>query len=108
MIALVSAVAFPTAAVAIWAALRSPLAGALVVKPSGERWSTKATPALGGIGVFTGILAGVGVAIAFGAVEADAELLSILGGLGLLFAVGLLDDVLALPPLAKLATQLGA
>src|SRR6266545_7158317 len=108
MIALVSAIAFPVAAAVIWAALRSPLAGRLAAKPTSERWHTRETPALGGVGVFAGILAGVGLAIAVGAVDGSSELLAILGGAGLLFAVGLLDDAFSLPPLAKLAAQLGA
>nr|MBA3718068.1 hypothetical protein [Actinomycetota bacterium] len=108
MIALVSAIAFPVAAAVIWVALRSPLAAWLAAKPTSERWHTRETPALGGIGVFAGILAGVGLAIAVGAVDGSSELLAILGGTGLLFAVGLLDDAFSLPALAKLAAQLGA
>jgi UDP-GlcNAc:undecaprenyl-phosphate/decaprenyl-phosphate GlcNAc-1-phosphate transferase len=108
MIALVSAIAFPVAAAVIWLALRSPLAGRLAAKPTSTRWHRRETPAVGGIGVFAGILAGVGLAIAVGAVSGSSELLAILGGAGLLFAVGLLDDAFSLPALAKLAAQLGA
>jgi len=108
MIALVSAVAAPVAAAVIWAALRTPLARRLAAKPSAHRWHTRATPAVGGTGVFAGILAGVGIALAAGAVDGSSTLYAILGGAGILYAVGLLDDAFSLPPLAKLAAQGGA
>jgi UDP-GlcNAc:undecaprenyl-phosphate/decaprenyl-phosphate GlcNAc-1-phosphate transferase len=108
MIALVSAVAFPTAALVIWAVLRTPLAGKLMAQPSQERWHARATPAVGGIGIFAGLLAGVGLAILLDAVGGSSELLAILGAVGLLFVVGLLDDAFFLPPWSKVAAQLGA
>ena len=108
MSALVSAIAFPVCAAVIWIALRTPLAARLAAKPSSERWHTRETPALGGIGVFAGILAGVGLAIAVGAVSGSNTLLAIIGAAALLFAVGLLDDAFGLPVAAKLAAQGGA
>lgn len=108
MIALVAAVAAPVAAAVIWAALRSPLAARLTATPSERRWHKRATPLVGGTGVFAGILAGVGLAIAVGAVHGSSELYAILGGAAILYAVGLLDDAFSLPPLAKLAAQGGA
>ena len=108
MSALVSAIAFPVAAAVIWLALRTPLAVRMAAKPTSERWHTRSTPAVGGIGVFAGILAGVGLAVAVGAVSGSDELLAIIGAAGLLFAVGLLDDAFSLPALAKLAAQGGA
>jgi UDP-GlcNAc:undecaprenyl-phosphate GlcNAc-1-phosphate transferase len=108
MSALVSAVAFPVCAAVIWIALRTPLAARLAAKPSSERWHTRETPALGGIGVFAGIVAGVGLAIAVGAVSGSDTLLAIIGAAALLFAVGLLDDAFGLPVPAKLAAQGGA
>jgi UDP-GlcNAc:undecaprenyl-phosphate/decaprenyl-phosphate GlcNAc-1-phosphate transferase len=108
MSALVSAIAFPVCATVIWIALRTPLAVRMAAQPSSERWHTRETPAVGGIGVFTGMLAGVGLAIAVGAVSGSDTLLSIIGAAGLLFAVGLLDDAFGLPVLAKLGAQGGA
>jgi UDP-GlcNAc:undecaprenyl-phosphate/decaprenyl-phosphate GlcNAc-1-phosphate transferase len=108
MSALVSAIAFPVCAAVIWIALRTPLADRLTVKVSSARWHTRETPALGGIGIFAGMLAGVGAAIAVGAVSGSDTLLAIIGGAGLLFAVGLLDDAYSLPAVAKLAAQGGA
>jgi UDP-GlcNAc:undecaprenyl-phosphate GlcNAc-1-phosphate transferase len=108
VISLVSAVALPAAAAAIWAALRSPLARALVARPTRERWHRRDTPLLGGIGIFAGIVAGLGAAIGFGAIDASSELVAILLAAALLFVTGLVDDAFSLPPLAKLAAQLGA
>ena len=108
MSALVSAIAFPVCATVIWIALRTPLAARLAAKPSSERWHTRETPALGGIGVFSGILAGVGLALAIGAVSGTDTLLAIIGAAGLLFAIGLLDDSFGLPAWAKLGAQGGA
>lgn len=108
MSALVSAIAFPVCAAVIWIALRTPLAERLTVRVSSRRWHTRETPALGGIGIYAGMLAGVGLAIAVGAVSGSDTLLAIIGGAGLLFAVGLLDDAYSLPAVAKLAAQGGA
>ncbi|MBA3364380.1 MAG: Gfo/Idh/MocA family oxidoreductase [Actinobacteria bacterium] len=108
MSAAASAVAFATSALLIWAALRSPLARRVVAVPSGDRWHARETPALGGLGILAGLLAGVGACLAVGAVEPSAKLLGILGGCAILFAVGLADDVSSLKPLTKLAAQIGA
>jgi UDP-GlcNAc:undecaprenyl-phosphate/decaprenyl-phosphate GlcNAc-1-phosphate transferase len=62
----------------------------------------------GGIGIFAGILAGVGGAIATGAAPASRELLAILGGCAILFVAGLLDDLYSLGPIPKLAAQFAA
>jgi UDP-GlcNAc:undecaprenyl-phosphate/decaprenyl-phosphate GlcNAc-1-phosphate transferase len=63
---------------------------------------------LGGIGIFAGILAGVGVAIATDAAPASDELLAILAGCAILFVAGLLDDLYSLGPIPKLAAQFAA
>ena len=105
MSALVSAIAFPVCGAVIWTVLRTPLGARLAAKPSSERWHTRETPALGGIGVFAGILAGVGLAITVGAVSGSDTLLAIIGAAALLFAVGLLDDAFGLPVAAKLAAR---
>jgi UDP-GlcNAc:undecaprenyl-phosphate GlcNAc-1-phosphate transferase len=108
MTAAAAAVALPVSAVVIWTLLRSPFARRLVAHPTGERWSAHATPTFGGIGLFLGLAAGIGLAIAVGGVDAHSELLGILAGAGLLFLVGLIDDVRSLPPVVKLTAQLGA
>ncbi len=76
--------------------------------PTGERWHDRPTPTFGGVGIVCGLLAGVLLAVAVGAVDASWQLAGIMGGCVLLFAAGLLDDVRSLGPAAKLAAQFGA
>jgi UDP-GlcNAc:undecaprenyl-phosphate GlcNAc-1-phosphate transferase len=106
--ALAAIAAFPAAAAAIWMLLRTPLATRLAATPRADRWHDRATPMLGGIGIFAGILAGFGTAAAVDAAPVSRELVAILGGCGILFLAGLLDDLFSLGPLVKLAAQLGA
>jgi UDP-GlcNAc:undecaprenyl-phosphate/decaprenyl-phosphate GlcNAc-1-phosphate transferase len=105
---LVALLAFPAAAAVIALALRTPLARLVVAAPRADRWHERPTPMLGGVGIFGGFLAGVGIALAVGAAPASRELLAIMGGATILFAAGLADDVLSLGPIPKLAAQLGA
>jgi len=106
--AIVAIAAFPVTFAVLWALLRTPLGGRFVAHPSGERWHAETTPTFGGVGIFAGFAAGVGVALATGAVEWSGELGGILGGAALLFTAGLLDDLRHLSPLVKLAVQIGA
>ena len=112
MNALVAAAAFPVTALVLAALLRlhvaGRLGGRLVAAPSGERWHERETPSFGGVGIFLGLAAGLLAVLAVGAVDASRELLGILGGCAILFVAGLVDDVRALPPLAKLAAQFAA
>ncbi len=103
-----AAVALPVSAFVVWALLRSPLARRLSSRPTEARWSERETPTFGGVGIYLGLAAGIAAATAIGAVDAGSELYGILGGAGLLFAVGLVDDVRSLPPFVKLAAQIGA
>jgi UDP-GlcNAc:undecaprenyl-phosphate GlcNAc-1-phosphate transferase len=100
--------ALPVCALAIWLILRAPLPQRLIAAPRGDRWHDRATPVAGGVGIFLGLLAGVGAAVAVGAVDASNELLGIVGGAAILFVAGLVDDAYNLKPLAKLAAQFGA
>ena len=108
MSAVVCLVALPVAAFVIWTLLRSPIGARIVALPARDRWHEQATPTLGGIGIFLGFLAGVLLAIAVGAVDVSSELVGVVGGATILFAAGLVDDVRSLPPIAKLAAQIGA
>ena len=80
----------------------------MVAHPSGERWHETATPTFGGVGIFLGFFAGVGLALATGALEWSGELGGILAGSALLFTAGLIDDLRHLSPLVKLGLQIGA
>src|SRR5437667_1227399 len=106
--ALAAIAAFPAAAAAIWLLLRTPLATRLAAAPREDRWHERTTPMFGGIGIFAGLLAGVGVAVAVGAAPASRELLAIVGGCTILFVAGLLDDLFSLGPIPKLAAQVAA
>lgn len=100
--------ALPVSLLTIWALLRTPAARRVVAAPRADRWHERSTPLLGGSGIFAGLLAGCGVAVAVGALPASRELGGILGGCALLYAAGLVDDIVRLRPLAKLAAQAGA
>ena len=108
MNAIAALAALSVAALTISVLLRARVGGRLVADPSGERWHTRATPTFGGVGIFLGLLAGTGAAVAVGATDATSELLGILGGCAILFAAGFLDDVYTLKPIAKLAAQFAA
>jgi UDP-GlcNAc:undecaprenyl-phosphate/decaprenyl-phosphate GlcNAc-1-phosphate transferase len=106
--AIVCLVASPIAALTIWGLLRSPLGARVVAAPRGDRWHERATPTLGGIGIFAGFAAAVLLAVAVRAVGGSSELFGVFGGAAILFAAGLLDDLRSLPPVVKLAAQVGA
>jgi len=101
-------VALPASAAAIWLLLRTPLARRLVAVPSADRWHETPTPLLGGPGIFVGFSAGFWLAAAAGAFHVDRAMAGIYAGAVLLFAAGFVDDLLSLPPFAKLAAQFGA
>jgi UDP-GlcNAc:undecaprenyl-phosphate GlcNAc-1-phosphate transferase len=106
--AALAVVALPATALVIAALLRSPLARRVVATPSGDRWHEQATPAFGGVGLFAGLVAGVGAALAAGALEPSWPVAGVLGGASVLFLVGLVDDLRPLGVVPKLAGQLGA
>jgi UDP-GlcNAc:undecaprenyl-phosphate GlcNAc-1-phosphate transferase len=106
--ALAAIAALPASFAVIWAALRSPLAHRLAAAPRDDRWHERETPLVGGLGIFAGIVAGVGVAVATGALEPSSELWGVVGGCALLFLAGFVDDLWALPAWTKLGLQVGA
>jgi UDP-GlcNAc:undecaprenyl-phosphate/decaprenyl-phosphate GlcNAc-1-phosphate transferase len=108
VIALTAIAALPASFAVIWAALRSPLAPRLTATPRDDRWHDRATPLVGGLGIFAGLLAGVALGLATGILEPSSELWGVLGGGALLFAAGFVDDLFALPAWTKLAAQIGA
>jgi UDP-GlcNAc:undecaprenyl-phosphate GlcNAc-1-phosphate transferase len=106
--AIVCLVASPIAALTIWVLLRSPRVARVVAAPRGDRWHERATPTLGGVGIFAGFAAAVLLAVASRAVGGSSELFGVLGGAAIVFGAGLVDDLRSLPPLAKLTAQIGA
>ena len=106
--AIVAVVAFGVTALVLRLLLRSRAGARLVAVPTDERWHEQPTPTFGGIGIFSGFLAGVLVGLATGAVEWSGELAGILVGVTIVFVAGLVDDVRHLSPIAKLAAQLTA
>jgi UDP-GlcNAc:undecaprenyl-phosphate/decaprenyl-phosphate GlcNAc-1-phosphate transferase len=108
VIALAAVAALAASYAVIWAALRSTIFRRLSAAPSADRWHERETPLVGGLGIFAGLIAGSLVAVATGALDPSSELWGVLGGCALLFLVGLIDDLYALPAWAKLAAQVGA
>jgi len=106
--ALVAIAALPVTVAVLWLLLRSPLGARLVAHPSAERWHEQPTPTFGGVGIFAGLVAGILLAVAAGALEWSGELAGVVAGTALVFAAGLVDDLRHLPPLAKLAAQVAA
>jgi UDP-GlcNAc:undecaprenyl-phosphate/decaprenyl-phosphate GlcNAc-1-phosphate transferase len=106
--ALAAVAALPASVLTVWALLRSPVAGRLVAAPTADRWHERATPLLGGVGIFAGITAGAWLAVASGAIPLTEAFAGIYGGVALLFVAGLIDDIRALPPLVKLGAQIAA
>jgi UDP-GlcNAc:undecaprenyl-phosphate GlcNAc-1-phosphate transferase len=100
--------ALPVTFTVLWVLLRTSLGDRLVAHPSGERWHERPTPTFGGVGIFAGLVAGIGLAVAVGALEWSSELGGIVAGGALLFGAGLLDDVRHLSPIVKLGAQIGA
>jgi UDP-GlcNAc:undecaprenyl-phosphate GlcNAc-1-phosphate transferase len=106
--ALAALAALPASLLTIGLLLRAPVAQRVVAAPSADRWHRHDTPLVGGVGIFAGLLAGVGLGVATGSVHATHALLGIVGGCTILFVAGLIDDLYTLSPIAKLAAQFGA
>ena len=101
--------ALPVSVLVLLALLRSLRVSALLsAAPSADRWHTATTPTFGGIGIFAGFAAAVGAALLFGGIASADEVAAILAGCAILFVAGLVDDLRALNPLAKLGLQVVA
>jgi UDP-GlcNAc:undecaprenyl-phosphate GlcNAc-1-phosphate transferase len=88
--------------------LRSSAGARLVAVPTQQRWHTQPTPLFGGVGIFAGFVAGVGLALAAGIIDWSGELGGILAGVTIVFVAGLVDDLRHLSPIAKLFAQIAA
>jgi UDP-GlcNAc:undecaprenyl-phosphate GlcNAc-1-phosphate transferase len=104
-VAVAALAALPASFLTIRGLLHSAAARRIVAAPQEDRWHTRSTPLLGGIGIMAGLLAAVGVALAAGVLSPSEKLGGILGGCLILFLAGLLDDLYRLSPLTKLGAQ---
>jgi UDP-GlcNAc:undecaprenyl-phosphate GlcNAc-1-phosphate transferase len=107
-VAVAALAALPASFLTIRGLLHTPAARHVVAAPREDRWHTRSTPLLGGVGFMAGLVAAVGIAVAAGVIPASAKLGGILGGCAIVFLAGLLDDLFHLTPLAKLTAQGGA
>jgi UDP-GlcNAc:undecaprenyl-phosphate GlcNAc-1-phosphate transferase len=107
-VAVAALAALPASFLTIRGLLHTPAARRIVAAPQEDRWHTRSTPLLGGIGIMAGLLAAAGIALAAGAISPSAKLGGVLGGCAILFVAGVLDDLYRLSPLTKLAAQGGA
>jgi UDP-GlcNAc:undecaprenyl-phosphate GlcNAc-1-phosphate transferase len=108
VIVLLAFIVAMAAAVGLGAVVRrvAPAMGA-VVPPRPDRWSSAATPTMGGIAIASGTVAGFAVVVAQPELAAvttawPAVLLAALA----MFVIGVLDDRLQLSPVAKLVASL--
>ncbi len=108
MNAIVAIAALAVCLAVLWLLLRSSVGARLVAVPSEERWHGQPTPTFGGVGIYAGFLAGVGIALGAGVIDWSGELGGILAGVTIVFGAGLVDDVRHLSPIAKLAAQVTA
>jgi len=107
--ALVVLAAAPIAFFAIAGLLRWPRAlKAFGADPRPDRWHSSPTPAFGGIGIFAGFILAVLLAAAIGPIGTPSKIQAALLGAVIVFAFGLLDDLVQLPALVKLGAQIVA
>ena len=105
---IVATAAFAASFAVLWLLLRSSVGARLVAVPTDARWHKQPTPLLGGVGIFAGFVAGVGLALVAGIIDWSGELGGILAGVAIVFLAGLVDDLWHLSPAAKLFAQFAA
>ena len=98
----------PFAASAVAVAILTPFAKRIALKaeivasPKADRWHDRPIPLFGGVAVYAAvILAGAVLGII------DARVITVLAAGSAMFAVGLVDDIVALKPNTKLTSQIG-
>ena len=73
-----------------------------VAHPRADRWNRRAVPALGGVAIFGGVVAGTAL------LPLDVtDRLALLVGLVIVFGIGLIDDIGKISPVARLAGEAG-
>jgi UDP-GlcNAc:undecaprenyl-phosphate GlcNAc-1-phosphate transferase len=105
---LVALASLPAAAAVVWTLLHSNAGRSLERAPDTTRWRASATPLVGGIGIYAGLAAGIWLTVLAGPLDVHTQLVGLFAAVSLLFVAGLVDDLYTLPPLAKLAAQIGA
>jgi UDP-GlcNAc:undecaprenyl-phosphate GlcNAc-1-phosphate transferase len=80
----------------------------LLDEPGGRKIHARAVPRLGGAAMLLAFFLAVAVGVAADSATGGGHLLAMLAGIGIVSAVGLVDDLRDLPPLVKLAGQLAA
>src|SRR5262249_33865646 len=65
-VAAAALVALPASLLTIWLLRRTPAAVHVVAAPRADRWHKRSTPLLGGSGIYAGLLAAAGLAVATG------------------------------------------
>src|SRR5262245_49803452 len=114
-VAVVGAVAFGAASSAVPLIRRYAVSRRLLDFPDGvRRTHDTAIPRLGGVAVFEGLLLAIGFAFvadnSFGVASPSlsAQFVSLLSAAAMLFCIGLLDDLIGVPPVLKILGQCGA
>jgi len=88
----------------MWVARRT----GMVAKPKSDRWHTRTTALLGGVAVFAAFMIGVVPFLEFPNDSTRTRILGVLIGAGLVFGLGLLDDLVQIRPGSKLIGQIVA
>src|SRR5688572_28602517 len=83
-------------------AKRFALKAEVVASPKADRWHNRPIPLFGGVAVYAAVIvAGAVLGVL------DGPVLTVLAAGSAMFAVGLVDDVVALKPNTKLTAQIG-
>jgi UDP-GlcNAc:undecaprenyl-phosphate GlcNAc-1-phosphate transferase len=111
-IAVVGAVAFGAASVAVPLITRYAVSRRILDVPDGvRRTHDTAIPRLGGVAVFAGLLMAIGLAVVAGKLFGSGprvigpHSVSLLAAAAILFGIGLLDDLFGVPPVFKILGQ---
>ncbi|MDR1114154.1 MAG: undecaprenyl-phosphate alpha-N-acetylglucosaminyl 1-phosphate transferase, partial [Candidatus Margulisbacteria bacterium] len=95
-----------TALAAVWPVKKLAVYSNAIDHPGQRKIHTQDTPKLGGLAIFLGLLAGLGVSVFFYDGVFSHDLIVILSGGLLTVALGFVDDIYALPWSVKLLGQI--
>lgn len=111
-----SVLSFVSAAVSTYALIAFSGKINFLARPTPERWHKKATPILGGVGIYLGFLVGIGAYLLLGKLTPlfspkgifpiTQPLLVIIVSGSVMLIVGLIDDIMNIRPYTKLLWQL--